>query len=171
MILHLLEDGISKNLIMINNLEDLAAAIGGGEDEKKVTNQQRQDFNNFVGWLDKRGMKGHPSLDKNNLGNNLLKTYIKENPNTSLTPDLVIPIQKDFANYRQWALNNIHSGKGEFAPGTDEHNFMKELSIVDGLLGQYTSRHVFPKDYMKTFEDGKLVGQEEKFATVQQPQP
>lgn len=150
---------------MITNEDDLKEAIGH-EEEKQVTNQQRQDWNQYIQYLQKRKLAGDPSLDTNNLGKNMLAKYIKENPNTSLTVDSVIPIQKDFANYRQWAIDNIKKGKGEFAPGTNEGNFMQELSRVDGIPGQYTTRHQFPKEYLSTFEDGKLVDKKEDFSTV-----
>ena len=152
---------------MINSLEDLQSALGGGDDDKKVTNQQRGDWNKYVQFLKKRGISGDVKLDKNNLGKNMLAQYIKDNPSTSLTTDIVSPIQHDFANYRQWAINNIKQGKGEFAKGTDENNFMKELSIVDNYPGSMTSKHEFPKEYMQTFDDGKLKNVEDKgFATV-----
>lgn len=152
---------------MINNLEDLYSAMGGGDDDKPVTNQQRQDWNSYTEYLKKRGMAGDPKLDKNNLGKNMLAQYIKENPNTSLTLDSVIPIQHDFANYRQWSLDQIKQGKMEFAPGTTQENYMRELSRIDGIPGQYTTRHKFSNEYLKTFENGKEVSTENKgFSTV-----
>lgn len=151
---------------MISSLEDLKAAIGG-DDDKPVTNQQRRDWGNYVDWLDKRGMKGHPDLDKNNLGKSMLSKYIKENPSTSLTSDSVIPIQKEFSNYRNWSIDQVKKGKMAFGEGVDEHNYMKELSVVDGIPGQYTTRHKFPEEYMETFEDKKLMSTEDKgFATA-----
>ena len=81
--------------------------------------------------------------------------------------DSVIPIQKDFANYRKWTINNIKAGKGAFADGVNESNFMQELSIIDGYPGQNTTKHTFPSAYMNTFEDGKLAKTENLgFATT-----
>lgn len=143
---------------------------GGGEGDPTpapVTNEQRQGWNQYVQFLKKRGIAGDPKLDTNGLGKNLFNQYLKENPNSPLTPDSIIPIQHDFANYRQWAINNIKAGKGAFADGTNEDNFMKELSRVDGYPGQYTTRHEFPKEYLQTFADKKLVNTEDKgFATA-----
>jgi hypothetical protein len=152
---------------MIESIEDLQAAIAGGDEDKKVTNQNRQDWNDYVKHLQKRGVAGDPKLDKNGLGKNMLAQYIKDNPSTSLTPEMVSPIQHDFANYRQWAINNIKAGKGEFAKGTDENNFMKELSIVDNYPGSFTTRHTFPSEYLTTFENTQNMGTENKgFSTV-----
>lgn len=165
---------------MIDNLEDLQAAVGGGGDDKKITNEQRQSWNDYVGWLKKRGIAGDPRLDKNNLGKNMLAQYIKENPKTSLTTDMVSPIQHDFANYRQYMIQQLRDKKamitdskspdGRYVePNEDLSNYMKELSVVDNFPGSRTTSHTFPSAYLKTFEDGKLTSTEDKgFATTNQ---
>jgi len=155
---------------MVTSLEQLDKVLnsmGSGGDEPPVTNQQRNAWNQYVQYLQKRGIAGDPKLDRNGLGKNLFLQYIKDNPNTGLTEDSPMAIQHDFANYRQWAINQIKSGKGEYAPGTDENTFMKELSQIDGYAGSKTTRHLFPKSYMQTFEDGKKVKTEDRgFATT-----
>lgn len=152
---------------MITDVNALMAAVGGHEEEKPVTNQMREDFNKYVAWLDKRGMKGHPSLDKNNLGNNMLAKYIKETPGTSLTLDSVIPIQNEFTKYRNWSLDQISQGKAAFGEGVTEENYLRDLTKVDGIPGQRTTSYTFPKQYLETFVDNKPVGVvDQGFATV-----
>lgn len=114
-----------------------------------ITNQNRNDWNLFVDWLEKKGVKGKAELDSNELGNKYLAQYIKETPTTSLTVDLIKPIQNDFQDYRTFAINEVKNKRGNFGVGVDESNFMKNLSNIDGLIGQYTSQVKFPLEYMK----------------------
>lgn len=146
----------------IEQLQNVLSSFPKEGDPPQVTNQTRSDWNNYTKWLQKRGMSGDPKLDTNNLGNNMLKKYIAENPETTLTPELVAPIQHDFANLRHFLIDNVKKNKGEFAPGVTEDNFMQELSQVDGYPGSLTSKHSFPSEYMNTFQDGKLVDTENK---------
>lgn len=129
-------------------------AMGKGDgDEKKaavtITNQHRSDWNNYVKWLEQQGLKGDPRLDKGDYGKQVLAQYIKSNPNTSLTVDLVKPIQSDFANYRNYALGQVKAGKAMFGEGVNEGNFMQELSKLDAFPGSLTTKHSFPFDYMR----------------------
>lgn len=94
---------------MINSVEDFDKVVASLSDEgggDKITNQNRKDFNTYVAYLKKRGLAGSEKLDKNNLGGNILKQYIKDNPKTTLTPDLIIPLQHDLASARQWSIDN-----------------------------------------------------------------
>jgi hypothetical protein len=92
---------------MIDNTEDLDKVISSMADgNSSVTNQQRNDYNDFVRHLDKRGVAGSEKLDKNNLGKNMLTQYIKDNPETSITHDSIIPLQHDLANQRHASIQN-----------------------------------------------------------------
>jgi hypothetical protein len=138
--------------------------------EKPVDNTTRKAWNDYVGWLDKRGLKGHPSLDHNELGFKMIDQYRKEHPDTPLTKDMVIPIQQEFSRYRTYAMNQIKANKGAYAPGVTDDSFMKQLSIVDGIPGQRTTSYSFPEQYLKTFENGKLVStQDQGYAVAKQP--
>jgi len=127
-----------------------------------IDNTIREGWNDYVKWLDSKGMKGHPDLDKNDLGLKMIDQYRKENPKTPITRELVIPIQKEFSKYRDYALGQVDAGKAVLADGVTRDNFLKHLSIVDGLPGQRTTSFSFPNEYLKTFEKGKLIGTENK---------
>ncbi len=121
----------------------------GDEKPTTITNQHRQDWNNYVQWLAAQGLKGDPRLDKADFGKQVLMKYIQANPNTSLTPELIKPIQSDFVNYRNYALNQVKSGKSALASGVTPENFMIELSKPDAYPGSLTTKHQFPVDYMR----------------------
>ncbi len=129
-----------------------------GGDEPTVTNQQRSDWSGYVDWLEKKGLKGHPDLDKGDIGKQVLQQYIKENPQTSLTPDIVAPIQADFANYRNFALEQVKQGKMAMTHGTTPENFMQELSKLDNYPGSMTTLHKFPIEYLRYLDEkGKTL--------------
>lgn len=130
---------------MITNVQDyekvLASMPSGGEDKNKVTNQNRQDWNDYTAWLKKRGVAGNAKLDQNNLGGNLLKQYIKENPKTTLTPDLIIPLQHDLANLRGWHIdNNGVPTKGNLTPQQ-----LEDFSNFSGGDGSVSSTEALNK--------------------------
>lgn len=131
-------------------------AENGGDGDKPVDNTIRQAWNDYITYLDSKGLKGHPSLDKGGKGFQVLEQYRKEHPETPITKELIPTIQKEFGNYRQFALDEIKNKKANFAPGTDENNFLRALSIVDGIPGQRTTSFAFPNRYLQTFNDKKL---------------
>lgn len=133
----------------------------------KIDNNVRQAWNDYVNWLDSKGLKGSPTLDHNDLGGQMIDEYRKENPNTPITRDMIVPIQKEFQNYRNWAINQIETGHGAYAPGTNKDNFLRALSIVDGIPGQRTTSFSFPSQYLNTFNNGQLVDTKKDFATMQ----
>ena len=140
--------------------EALISLMKAKEDpeEKPIDNRVRTDWNKYVDWLVAKGLKGHPSLDKNDLGNKMIDAYKKENPDTVLSREVVIPLQKEFQKYRQYSLDEIKAGRGKFSDGADENNFMRALSIVDGVPGQRTTSFKFPKFYIDKFAQAKNIG-------------
>lgn len=121
-----------------------------------VDNKTRQDWNDYVDWLDKKGLKGHPSLDHNEKGFQMIDQYRKENPGTTVSREMVTPIQQEFSKYRDYALGQIQKGGGAFAPGTNKDNFLRALSTVDGIPGQRTTSYKFPLGYMKDMNTGEV---------------
>ena len=128
----------------------LTAQAGPGPETTpvKVDNTLRSAWNDYVDWLDKKGLKGHPSLDHDNLSFKMIEEYRKENPDTPLTKDKIIPIQKEFTNYRNYALKQVDEGKVALAPGTTKENFLKALTAIDGVPGQRSTSFKFPKGFM-----------------------
>lgn len=143
--------------------------IESGEEKAVVVdNTVREAWNKYVEWLEKKGLKGSPSLDKDDFGGKMIDKYKSENPDTPISRDMIIPIQKDFDNYRKWGLEEVKKGNIAFSEGVNEDNFMKNLSIVDGIAGQRTTSFLYPSIYLKTLnEDDKVVKVENKgFATT-----
>lgn len=135
--------------------------------EPIVDNKIREEWNKYLDWLEFKGMRGKPDLDKNDLGGKMIDTYRKQNPNTPITREIIPAIQKDFSKYRDWSLEEIKAGRSALAPGTTPENYLRALSIVDGIPGQRTTTFKFPSKYMETYNNGKLVANEKTgFATV-----
>jgi len=132
------------------------------KENPQITNKLRKDWNDYTDWLALRGMKGNPKLDKGGEWAKWIDKYKQENPNTLVSHETITPIQNEFQKYRQYALDEIKAGRGKFADGTNENNFMKALSIVDGIAGQRTTSFKFPSQYLDTFENGKLINTENK---------
>jgi len=137
-------------------------------EEKQVDNTIRLEWNKYLDWLEKKGMRGKADLDKNDLGGKMIDAYRKENPNTPITREMVIPIQKDFGKYRDWSLEEVKAGRSALAEGVTPENYMRALSIVDGIPGQRTTSFKFPNSYLQTLDaNKKLLSTENKgFATV-----
>lgn len=136
-------------------------------EEMPISNRTRQDWNDYIDWLDKNGVKGHPSLDHNDLGFKMIEQYRKVNPSTSITKDMVVPIQKEFSKYRDYALKQVDKGEVQLAQGTTKDNFLKALSTVDGIPGQRTTSYKFPVGYMKDMNTGDV--QNKGFMTSDKP--
>lgn len=135
------------------------ASQGGDPGKPKqpvVDNKVRQAWNDYVNFLQTKGLKGHPSLDHNDLGFKMIDEYRKLHPDTPLTKDMVIPIQQDFSNYRNWALDQIKQGKGQLQQGVTPDKFLSALSVVDGIPGQRTTSYSFPSGYMKDMNTGQV---------------
>lgn len=132
----------------------------------QVDNNLRREWNNYTTYLASKGLKGHPSLDTGGRWEQALEMYRKDFPKTILNKALIPAIQKDFSNYRNFVLDKYKQGKAVFEKGTDENNFMKDLSIVDGIAGSKTTSHNFPDEYLQTFENGNLINKQKLgFAT------
>lgn len=127
-------------------------------EEKPVDNNIRTEWNKYVDWLGKKGMKGSAELDKDDLGGKMIDAYKKENPSTVISREIIPTIQKEFSKYRDWSLNEIKENRGAFAKGTTKDNFMSNLSKVDGYAGSKTTSFSFPQSYISKFEDGRNMG-------------
>jgi len=127
------------------------------EGEPEVDNSVREAWNKYISWLEAKGMKGHADLDKNDLGGKMIDAYRKENPDTPISREIIPTIQKEFSKYRDWSLGQVKAGKAVLGEGVTPENYMKALSIVDGIAGQRTTSFRFPESYLTTFNNGKKV--------------
>ncbi len=118
-----------------------------------IDDKIKQEWNNYVGWMASKGMKGKPELDTNELGFKMLDQYKKENPSTILSREHILPIQKEFQTYRQKSLENIKAGKAKF--DGKEEDFMPGLSKLDGYPGMNTTSYTFPSATVTSIDNGK----------------
>lgn len=154
---------------MLNDDYYAAALInnpgGPGPDKPvtKVTPELRSDWNNFIDYLDKKGVKGNPSLDDKDkaMGKQYLNEYLKANPNSKLSYDVVPAIQQDFQDIRANGLKDIRAGKVKIDGLKSEDEFMQNLSPVDGWLGSMTTSHKFPT----AVSTNKNTGERKDFGT------
>lgn len=135
-------------------------------DNKKqpvIDNNVRAAWNDYVGWLRQKGIAGHPELDKNGLGHSMLDQYLRENQGSYLSKDMIPAIQSDFQNLKAYSLDQVKKGKASFAEGVNEQNFMQNLSDADGYPGQFTTSHIYPREYMNYLdEQNKPIKTEDK---------
>jgi hypothetical protein len=122
------------------------------DDPPPLTPKQRQDWNTYVDWLDKKGMKGHPDLDKKDISFQYLDQFIKENPSTSLSRDTVKPIQDEMTNL---AINSRALAARKNDPNADK--LMQGTSISDGIPGSRTTRFKFPEMVMNQYRNNSLT--------------
>lgn len=84
---------------------------GGGEDPKKkvppkgykaTTAAQRRDWNDMLDKMQKDGVSGSKDLDQTdkNVGAEYIEKYRKDNPNTTVTPDMVSSVQYEHQQLR-----------------------------------------------------------------------
>lgn len=118
------------------------------KDYKGIAPTVRKDWNDFLDYLDKKGVGGKTDLDKRDqsLGLNYLSQYRKENPKTSITPEIIPQIQ-----YDQYLLR-----KGDSYPGLNAEQLKyvrgglnpaymaRPVSDVDGWLGSATTKQYYP---------------------------
>lgn len=141
------------------------AGDGGGDDPnhskpsnyKPSTNEQRENWNLFLDYLEKKGVGGSKDLDARDksLGLQYLKEFNEKNPKNKVDQEF-IPV----AQYESYLIRK----KGEF-PGLSDQQAkdafgglpvpykVKPISNVDNWLGSAISRQFYP-----TFERGTPNG-------------
>jgi len=155
---------------MVEDNEEDEKDGDGEESTTKITDQHKQDWNKYLGWLKDKGMQGKPELDKGGLGERLFDQYIKENPETSLNRNLIPGIRREYNDLRNQAIEEFKSGKSVFnykdKPSSDYDLFMKhivdnEKSANPNYVGQHLTMTMFPgaKITEKDANTGKVLSQ------------
>lgn len=82
------------------SLLNLRMSGGGDEPPKPLTPQQRKEWNAYVDYVDKRGYKGSPLLDKRETGlaTSLFNEFKKQNPNTTISLNDIASVQTEMQN-------------------------------------------------------------------------
>jgi len=148
-------------------------SIGGGggekpqqpENYKPLNPVERQQWNNFLDYLDKRGVGGSKDLDKRDqsLGLQYMKGYKKDNPDFSLDEKDIPRIQYDQYLLRKGdSYPTLNSSELQYVrKGLNPAYMAREVSPIDGWMGSITSKLYYPtakrvgtggKDYGTDFE-------------------
>ena len=127
---------------------------------KKLTPQEKRDWNAYVEHLDKIGMRGKESLDKEGVGFKYLDDYIKANPKTSLNKEKIYDIQNALMEQRDYIKSQIDQGKAFPKAGQSKESIMEGLSKLDAYPGSKTTRYKFPGETWSAEKNKKLLGTE-----------
>lgn len=106
-----------------------------------ITPEQKSEWNKFLDFVNSKGFRGNKDLDKKdtNMGKSLMDEYLRLNPQSKLSYDIVKPIQESVI--KDWdMMRKIQSIKGVKAINADD----RKLSEPDGWLGSLTSNGYFP---------------------------
>lgn len=134
-----------------------------------------QQWNNYVDWLDSKGMKGSPELDKGDKGFQMMEMYRKENPSFTLTKDDVGVIQQRLQDYRSFAIDSIKQGKMKIIYGGKEvfykdlspeqqkdveQNYMGKIAKtgIDNFPGQFTTSTKFSSEFISKVNSREIEG-------------
>lgn len=117
-----------------------------------LTPQKRLQWNMFLDYLDKQGLKGSPLLDQKdkNLGQFHFQKFASLNPGLALTYNDVPVVQQELQDYRTNLVNQWKSGKAKIDSIKSEDEIMPNLSQADGWLGSKTSSYKYP-NYVQTY--------------------
>ena len=126
--------------------------MGGGEDPPALTPQQRMDWNRYTDWLESHKMRASPELDKQDVSMQWLNKYIKENPSTTLRPELIKPIQQEIETLAQ-NVRGFEARRGN--PNADK--LMQGTSKFDGIPGSKTTSFKFPSMDKEENRNGVLT--------------
>jgi len=126
----------------------------------RVSPDVKGEWNKFVDFLDDKGLKGNTKL---NFGDTqmielAISEFQKNNPNTTISMDIVSDIQNEISIYREKVLVAVQQGKAKFAPGVTPENFMMNLSKVDGRAGSLTTKFKFPDEMLNKNNQRIRVG-------------
>lgn len=125
---------------------------------KPVSTALMNAWNRYQSFLKQQGLAGNPKMNNIAFSKNAMAQYLKSNPDAGISYDDVLPIQQAIHGYRDYVINLFKTDpKHHLAPeGTlsDYSNFMPAALGTgdDGIAGEFTSRFVFPSEYLKTFD-------------------
>jgi hypothetical protein len=124
----------------------------GRPEAPSLTPKQMEDWNNFQTWMKDKGYAGDPRMDKMKFSKSIVDMYRSENPNTSISYDIIGNVQKSIREYRNSAIEEVKSGKRRLTgdPGQNFENFMPWVTKTadDAFLGRFTSQFTFPSQYI-----------------------
>jgi hypothetical protein len=93
-----------------------------------VDDKLRANWNRYLDWMDKKGIRHKTELNKGDLGNKYFRQYLKETPDSGLSEAHIPAVRKALVQYREEALKDIDAGKIGLQEGTTKENFMKHIA-------------------------------------------
>lgn len=141
----------------------IQAAMPGGmapvdeprQDPTGLDAKDRAFWNGFVRYVQQKGYRGSPELDRRDLSlsKKLFAEYNSLNKGAYDYDRFVPMVQQHIADYRQKAIENIKAGKSGIVGYTGDptkfdfdNKFMMGLSAVDGWAGSKTTAWRFPNE-------------------------
>lgn len=128
--------------------EEIKEPVVDDENSETVSDAIKQDWNSYLTWLDKKGMRGKKELDTGDLGNKLFRQYLKENPNTSLSEKVIPSIRQAYVDLRNDRLKELQSGSATTNTVNPEnfmnHILLNEKSNDPNYVGQHLTQTMFP---------------------------
>ena len=121
--------------------------------------QQRNNWNNFLDYLDKNKIGGSEDLDKRDktLGLDYLKKYNKENPNTAVDEGFIPTAQyESYLIRKKQTFPGLSEEQSKYAFSSLAPQFLnRPISPVDNWLGSYTSKQYYP-NFERATKDGTI---------------
>jgi len=157
-----------NNILMAkssNGSEPVPASTPTPQPVTEISDRTKSDWNRFLSFLDEKGVRGNPDLDKGGKGEKLFDEYISKTKDTTLTRDVLPLIRKGYMDLRQSNIQDIQSGKGALQGKTgkdvDFSNFMRhivenEKTSNPNYVGQHLTQTFFPPA-KKTLASGETV--------------
>lgn len=120
-----------------------------------LNDKNKHDWNDFLSFLKTKGVQGNPELDKGNLGNIYFDQYVKQNPATTLSKELIPKIRQQYIAERNKGIEALKSGKSKLQgqenvnpESLDFSRFMRhivdnEQSKDPNYIGQHLTRTPF----------------------------
>jgi hypothetical protein len=144
--------------------------------------QKMQEWNSYIDYTEKKGYRGKPELDKDNLGNKLFDEWKKANPKASISKEDMPSVRKSLLKLREETISDMKANKGKWkvfsgtpqekelsGPDVDYTEFMgflprNEKSQDPNYIGQYMTRTKFPpiSARIKETETKKIIGESGK---------
>ena len=143
-----------------NSLKVKKSTEGEGENPVEPDMQKiKADWNKYLDYLEEKGVKGSPELDKGGLGNKYFQEYIKANPETSLSASVIPKIREAYKELRNVNIEQIKKGKSVYknektgkeytGESVDFSDFMphivkNEQTKDPNYVGQHLTKTPFP---------------------------
>lgn len=112
---------------------------------EKITDDIKQDWNNFIDFVESKGLRGSTKLDVGGteLIDGLFVEYAKLHPDTKINAAIIPSIQAALLDYKSQVLKSVAAGHSKLSVPVEQ--FMSKLSKVDGRAGSNTTSYKFPQ--------------------------